>query len=181
QGIYTRFRRGPVDVFLLDTRWFMDTEPSFADPAKPTLLGGKQWAWLRRELQSSTAPFKVLASGIVWSDAVDAKKKDTWAAYGHERAALFKFVAEQKIEGLVLVSGDLHRSRVVVHPTEETGIPYPVREIVTSPLGGNAPKDAGVKAATVAFAAAENYSWALLAADSYEKPPRLLATLKSAN
>lgn len=181
QGLYTHFRRGPVDVFLLDTRWFMDTEPSFADPSKPTLIGAKQWTWLKRELQATTAPFKILASGIVWNDAVDAKKKDTWAAYGHERAALFKFVAENKIEGLVLVSGDLHRSRVVVHPTEETGIPYPVREIVTSPLGGNTAKDAGVKTAAVAFDAAENYSWALLAADSYEKPPRLVASLKSAS
>ncbi len=181
QGIYTHFRRGPVDVFLLDTRWFMDTEASYADPSKPTLLGGKQWAWLRRELQATTAPFKILASGIVWNDAVDAKKKDTWASYGYERAALFKFVAENKIEGLVLMSGDLHRSRVVVHPTEETGIPYPVREIVTSPLGGNAAKDAGVKTAAVAFDTAENYAWAELAADSYEKPPRLVATLKSAN
>jgi alkaline phosphatase D len=181
QGLYTHFRRGPVDVFLLDTRWFMETEPSFADPSKPTLLGAKQWAWLRRELQASTAPFKVLASGIVWNDAVDAKKKDTWAGYAHERAAVFKFIAENKIEGVVLVGGDLHRSRVVVHPTEETGIPYPVREIVASPLGGNAAKDEGVKTAAVSFDKAENYSYALLAADSYEKPPRLVATLKSAN
>lgn len=181
QGVYTRFRRGPVDVFLLDTRWFSRAEPSFADPAKPTLLGKKQWAWLQRELAASNAPFKVLASGMVWNDAVPANKTDTWGGYPHERAALFKFIAEKKIEGVVLVGGDLHRSRVVVHPTEETGIPYPVREIVASPLGGNAAKDAGVKTAAVAFDAAENYSYVLLTADSFEKPPRLTAVLKSAN
>jgi alkaline phosphatase D len=180
QGIYTRFRRGPVDVFLLDTRWFSGTEPSFADASKPTLLGAKQWAWLQKELPASTAPFKVLASGLVWNDAVDPKKKDTWAGYGHERAAVFKLIAEKKIEGIVLVGGDLHRSRVLVHPTEETGIPYPVREIVASPLGGNAAKDEGVRTSAVSFDKAESYSYVLLTADSYEKPSRLTAVVKSA-
>ena len=46
EGIYTKFRRGPVEVLLLDTRWFARTEPSPVDPQKPTLLGRRQWEWL---------------------------------------------------------------------------------------------------------------------------------------
>ena len=43
QGVFTRFRRGPVEVFILDTRWFARTEPSWANAERPSLLGRKQW------------------------------------------------------------------------------------------------------------------------------------------
>ncbi len=58
QGIYTKFRRGGVEVFLLDTRYFAGTEPSPVAAGQPTLLGRQQWEWLRQELRASTAPFK---------------------------------------------------------------------------------------------------------------------------
>ena len=51
EGIYSSLRYGPVEVFLLDTRWFARTEQSFVDPSKPTLLGAKQWEWLCRSLK----------------------------------------------------------------------------------------------------------------------------------
>src|SRR5690606_33351930 len=36
RGIYTSFRRGSLEVFLIDPRWFSRTEPSWADPKQPT-------------------------------------------------------------------------------------------------------------------------------------------------
>jgi len=62
QGIYTRFRRGPVEVFLLDARYFAQTEPSPVDPNKTTCLGRQQWNWLLKGLQQSDAPFKLIAA-----------------------------------------------------------------------------------------------------------------------
>jgi glycerophosphoryl diester phosphodiesterase len=80
-GIYTKFRRGGVEVFLLDTRYFAATQPSPFDKDRSTLLGAQQWKWLRRELKASTAAFKVLACGMIWNGAVRPGKKDHWGTY----------------------------------------------------------------------------------------------------
>ncbi|MDP6956755.1 MAG: alkaline phosphatase D family protein [Planctomycetota bacterium] len=140
-GIYTSFRRGPVEVFLLDTRWFAGTEPSFVDAERPTLLGEQQWAWLRRELRSSDAPFKVLACGMIWNGATRPGKTDHWGNYAHEREALFRWLGQQQISGVVLVGGDIHRTRVVRHAVGELAGEDLV-EWITSPLAYNVIKAA---------------------------------------
>ena len=148
EGIYTKVRVGAVDVFLIDARWFAGTEPSFADPETRTLIGRRQWEWLRRELKASDAVFKVLASGMIWNDAVRPNKKDYWGAYPHERGALMRFIAEEAIGGVVLMGGDIHRSRALVHPVGRWGVPYPMHEFITSPMAqgviaaANAPDEA---------------------------------------
>jgi len=133
QGIYHSFQVGPVEVFLLDTRWFSQTEDASMLPGKPTLLGEAQWTWLENGLRASTAPFKVLASGMIWNDAVRPGKTDHWGAYPHERERLFRFLAAHAIPGVVLVGGDIHRSRVVRHPTREI-VGYEITELITSPM-----------------------------------------------
>jgi alkaline phosphatase D len=132
EGIYTSFRRGPVEVFLIDARYFSQTEPSPVDPSKPTLLGRRQWEWLKNSLAASTATFKVLVTGLVWHDKPN-QEKDDWENYAHEREALFRFIGERKIPGVVLVSGDVHVSLLLEHPTEKTA-GYPIFELVSSPL-----------------------------------------------
>jgi alkaline phosphatase D len=175
EGIYTHFRRGGVDVFLLDTRWFSGTEKSFADPEKPTLLGRQQWEWLQRELAASTAPFKLLVSGMVWNDAVRPGKPDYWMAYPYERAAVLKLVADKKIPGVVLIGGDIHRSRAFVHKKEETGVAYPVHEWITSPLGDNVMEEAAVPHPALVFDRGEKNSFLLVKADTAVDPPALTA------
>ncbi|MBK7877575.1 MAG: alkaline phosphatase D family protein [Planctomycetes bacterium] len=162
QGIYTRFQLGAADVFVLDTRWFSGTEPSFADATKPTLLGKQQWEWLTRGLKESTAPFKLLACGMVWNGAVRPNKPDYWMAYPHERQALFDFVAKEKIAGVVLVSGDIHRSRVYAFPPENTGVPYPLHELVTSPLGNHPMDAANVASKDLVFDSGDKHQFLLL-------------------
>lgn len=132
EGVFQRFRHGPVEVFLLDTRWFVHTEPSPCGEG-PTVLGRKQWDWLCAGLRASTAPFKVLACGMVWNDAVRPLKTDYWGAFPAERAALFAFLGEADIAGVVLLSGDIHRSRVLRHATREA-VGYELTELITSPL-----------------------------------------------
>jgi alkaline phosphatase D len=133
EGIYTKFRRGPVEVFLLDTRWFANTERSPVNPDRMTLLGRAQWEWLTEGLKRSTAPIKVLPSGMIWNEAFYPGKNDCWIAYPYERHALFKFLGDQKITGVVLVGGDIHLSRMFVHPTRAL-IGYDLYEFVSSPL-----------------------------------------------
>ena len=133
EGIYTSFRHGPVEIFLLDTRYFARTEESGFKDGAPSLLGSKQWDWLRKSLSDSTAPFKVIASGMIFNDAVRPLKTDFWGAYPHERDALFSFIGENRIEGVILVAGDIHRSRVVIHDSADL-VGYPLTELITSPM-----------------------------------------------
>jgi hypothetical protein len=73
------FHYEPLEVFLIDARWFSRTEPSQFDPEQATLLGRQQWKWLRQSLLASTAPFKLLCTGMTWDD----KQWDTdhWDSY----------------------------------------------------------------------------------------------------
>jgi alkaline phosphatase D len=136
EGIFTRFRRGPVEVFLLDTRWFANTEPSPFNPERMTLIGERQWAWLQQALIESEAPVKVLASGMMWNEAAYPGKIDYWMAYPYEREGLFRFLKKERISGVILVGGDIHRSRHLVHPTGDR-VGYELHEFVASPLAEN--------------------------------------------
>ena len=134
-GIYTRFRRGPVEVFLLDTRWFSMTEPSFAGSHRPTMLGAKQWEWLQKGLLASTAPFKLLACGVIWDDKENTESDD-WGTYKHELTAIQKFIGENKISGVILVGGDIHASRVLKYKTAKT-VGYDLVQFIASPVHGS--------------------------------------------
>jgi len=132
EGIYTSVRRGPVEVFLIDARYFSQSGPSPVDPTQKTLLGSQQSAWLKRSLSASTAPFKILATGMVWHDKPN-REKDDWQTYAHEREAVFDFLAQEKITGVVLLGGDVHVSLRLEHlPAERLGAP--LFEYVVSPL-----------------------------------------------
>ena len=132
EGVYTKFRYGPVEVFLLDTRWWSWTGPSFADPNKMGLLGIAQWQWLTEALRGSDATFKLIACGMIWDDKKNSEKDD-WGTYMHERDALFAFIGKERISGVVLIGGDIHVSRVLRYKTEEQ-IGYPLYEFITSPI-----------------------------------------------
>lgn len=132
-GMFTSFRHGEVEVFLLDTRWFAGTEPSKQDPTKKTLLGEQQWRWLENGLSRSKAAFKVVACGMSWNGLVEAGKSEPWAAYPHEFTRFVRLVASTRASGVVLVSGDSRRSRVVRHATAAVA-GYDLMEFVTGPL-----------------------------------------------
>lgn len=131
-GIYTKFRYGPVEVFLLDPRYFSQTEPSPVDATQKTCLGKTQWQWLLDGLAKSTAPFKILASGMIWDDKQN-KEKDDWHTYAHEREGLFDFIGEKKISGVMLIGGDIHVSRHLKYPLKDR-IGYDLHQLIVSPL-----------------------------------------------
>ena len=133
QGIYTNFRVGDIEVFLLDARWFAATEPSPFDESKPTLLGARQWKWFEERLRESTATFKVIASGMIFNDAVRPNKTDYWGNYPHERDALFSMIGELGVTGVVLVGGDIHRHRIVRHDSKDQA-GYDLIEFISSPV-----------------------------------------------
>lgn len=171
EGVYTKVRVGPVEVFLLDARWFANTEPSFADPDKPTLLGRRQWEWLRRELPASEAPFKVLVTGLLWADSCRANKPDCWAQYRHERDAIMRFIGERRISGVLIMSGDIHRSRAFRHPADAWHAPYDIFEIVSSPLANTVHASANVPDPHLLFDAGVMHACVIVDADASATPP----------
>ena len=164
QGIYTKFRRGPVEVFLLDTRWFAATEPSPFDEEKTTLLGRAQWDWLRDGLASSSAPFKLIACGMVWNGAVRPNKPDHWMSYPHEREALFRFLGSERISGVALIGGDVHRTRALKYPTRDT-VGYDLTELITSPLANSIIEAANAPSPYLLFDVGDTQTYLRVTAD----------------
>ena len=130
KGLYTSFRRGPMEVFLLDTRWFAAQETV---DGRASLLGKAQTAWLKSALKQSTAPFKILACGMIWNEATRPNKKDHWGKFLEERDRLFKFFEMQDISGVILVGGDIHRSRHLKHSVRAMA-GYDIHEFISSPM-----------------------------------------------
>lgn len=170
RGVWTSFRQGPIEVFLLDPRSCADTGPSALAPNARTALGAAQIEWLQQGLRASTAPVKVLASGMVWNGGVRPGKKDCWGNWAEERDALFRWIGDAGIEGVVLVSGDVHRSRVIVHPTRALA-GYDLPEFVTSPLAGNVLEENNVAVPGLRFDAGEPHSCMLLTVASAAGDP----------
>lgn len=103
-GCYFTFTRGDVQFFMLDGRYHRTPNLAPTSPDK-TMLGPKQLAWLKRELAASKAKIKILANGSEWqSYGTD----DSWNSFRNERDAFFAWIDEQKIEGVILISGDRH-------------------------------------------------------------------------
>ncbi|WP_081891731.1 alkaline phosphatase D family protein [Verrucomicrobium sp. BvORR106] len=175
QGIYTSFRHGPVEVFLLDTRWFSETEKSYADPSKPSLLGAAQWEWLQRGLKASTAPFKLLACGVIWDDK-QSREKDDWGTYMHERKALEDFIARNKIPGVVLVGGDIHASRVLRYKSKKT-VGYDLVQFIASPIHSSVIPKLNTYHPNLVRSAVEPHVFLVMEVDSTVSPARISAEL----
>lgn len=178
EGVYTKFVIGGTEVFLLDTRYFAGTEMSpIADG--PTLLGTKQWEWLSEGLRSSTAPFKLLASGLVWNGAVRPGKRDHWDSYRPERDALFRFIGEEGITGVVLLGGDVHRTRVLRYDTEDA-VGYALTELITSPIHSGVIEEANAPHPALVHDSGEPHSFLLMTIDTTVTPPTLHAQFQNA-
>ncbi len=173
QGIYTKFSYGPIDVWLLDTRWFSETEPSPVDPDKPTLLGARQWAWLKETLRASRAPFKLITCGMIWDDK-ENKERDDWGTYTYERQALFEFIGENRISGVLLVGGDIHCSRLLKYKTESI-CGYPIYQMIISPFHARVIPQLNVAHPDLIHGSATPHVWLKIDVDSTRSPPTLRA------
>ncbi|WKL57374.1 alkaline phosphatase D family protein [Asticcacaulis sp. ZE23SCel15] len=131
--LYGRYRFGPAQVHLLDTRQYRSDQacgdnrkaPCAAlDDPKRTLTGAAQEQWLLKELSASDAAFNVLASQTWFSpfrynEGPDAavRNLDQWDGYPLQRDKIAKALA--KADGTpVVLSGDWHISgAMTLHET----------------------------------------------------------------
>jgi alkaline phosphatase D len=99
---------GDIDFLFLDTRYFR-TNP-FAE--HPTMLGPVQQAWLLDKLSHSKATFKVIVSSVPWAIGSKPGSHDTWDGFPEQREEIFSSIAANRINGVLLMSADRHRSDV---------------------------------------------------------------------
>lgn len=92
---------------MLDSRYYRGLK---ADP--PTMLGSVQKAWLLKLLSESKATFKLIASPVPWTPGTKPGSKDTWDGFADEREEIFSFLERERINGVLLLCADRHRSDV---------------------------------------------------------------------
>jgi alkaline phosphatase D len=111
-GVWHRWSIADVDVFMLDGRYYRTDVNIDA----PSMLGPVQKQWLFDALRASTATFKLIASPVPFPDGAKPGewdwRSDTWEGYPDERAEIFSFIADHRINGVVLLTGDRHRADV---------------------------------------------------------------------
>ncbi|MCA8922919.1 MAG: alkaline phosphatase D family protein [Planctomycetes bacterium] len=133
EGIYCKAQLGPVDLFLLDDRSFRS--PNLSPPGREhRILGERQTAWLLRELKASRAPLKLIGVGgqflSRWPLPVE-----TWEPAAEERARILEWIRDERIQGVVFISGDVHMAEVLKAKDEVVG--YPLYEVTSSPLANH--------------------------------------------
>ena len=108
--IYRKIPYGPLlDVFLLDMRSYR--APNADDGAAAAILGPTQVSWLKRELMSSQATWKIIAAdlpiGVVSGDAI-AQGDGSARGREFEIAGLLAFIKHAGIHNTVWITADMH-------------------------------------------------------------------------
>ncbi len=106
--LYFSTRLGPVELIMTDTRSCRERE---RQGEYGCYLGKEQQEWLKKTLKKSTAPYKIISSGTMWSDYI-TQGKDSWGTWDIEgREDIFSFIEQEEITGVLLISGDRHGAR----------------------------------------------------------------------
>jgi len=122
-NLYSKFRVGNTDFFLLDTRSqrTLHDKSNLADP-ETSMIGEEQKQWLFEQLRSSDADFVFIISSVnlavphdngAWygQGLAGPSKDDGWTAHLHERDELLDVVTSLG-KPVFFLTGDLHKSFV---------------------------------------------------------------------
>ena len=150
-GIYTSYIYGEGDktiqIILLDLRYNRDpinqvsnltylTKRKFnnmgpyspSDVPGASMLGKQQWQWFEQELKRP-ATIKLIGSSLQLLPEFTGW--EAWANFPEDRNKLFNIIRENKINGVMLLSGDTHWGEISKY---EENMPYPLWEVTSSGL-----------------------------------------------
>ncbi|HYC28037.1 MAG TPA: alkaline phosphatase D family protein, partial [Chitinophagaceae bacterium] len=134
EGIYTKFSYSDVDFFLMDDRWFRDNDFMAAtingkpNPGK-RMWGEKQMEWLKNALKSSLATFKIIVTGSQTLNP--ASPNDCLQSYPIEFNEIMDFLMQEKVNGVLFLTGDRHHSEVIKYDRQGG---YSLYDITASPF-----------------------------------------------
>jgi alkaline phosphatase D len=126
-GCFYDFQVGNLFFMMLDGRHYR-TDPKIE---KPSMLGEPQANWIRYRLAEVRTPLKMVCSPVPWTFDAKGKSLDTWNGFQEERKGIFDFIGGYKVEGVVLLSADRHRTDIWKLPRPEH---YPFTEFNSSRL-----------------------------------------------
>ena len=143
KGIYTKVSYADVDLFLMDDRFFrseselLDSINGQPNPEK-TYWGPVQLTWLKNALLYSKATFKIIVTGSQTLNPMN--KYECMQHYPYEYNQLLQFLSNQKINGVLFLTGDRHHSEIIKMPREKL---YPLYDITVSPYTSGVSKVSG--------------------------------------
>ncbi len=139
------------NFFMLDTRLHGREEQAGTtggtvnNPSR-TLLGTDQYNWFISNMVGSTARWKIVGQQVMFAPLAIAGigvNGDQWDGYPAERTAIISQVLANNVEGVVVLTGDIHTAWANDVPTanyesDGTGSAF-VEFVTTSVTSGNSP------------------------------------------
>lgn len=118
EDIYSAHTVGPVDIVVLDERFYRES-PLVSRADRDAILGAKQWTWFENFVnRNEAAPFLLVASSTTFHSFGDESWEQYPGAFDRMRALI------GNRPGKMIVSGDVHRNALY----DDSG----VLEVVTS-------------------------------------------------
>lgn len=147
EGTYTKITKNDVDIFLLDDRWFRNSDglPDSVNGkpnAEKLMWGEEQMEWLKNSLLNSQGnsmiSFRIITTGSQVLNPLSPY--DCAYHYPAELIELLDFIRDNKIDGVLFLTGDRHHSEVI--KVQKDSI-YPLYDITASPLTSGSHKFSG--------------------------------------
>ena len=124
-GVFFHFVKKDVEFFMTDGRYHRSKK----DVKDATYFGTIQKEWLKSKLLASKATFKFIATGNQVFSPVN--KGESFQDFKTELNDLVSFIGENKISGVIFLSGDRHHTELM---KVDDKIEYPIYEFTNSAL-----------------------------------------------
>ncbi len=152
-GVYGKFVWADAAFFLMDDRTHRDDTTLDQDKhPRKTAWGDRQITWLKQSLLASKAlknqRFKFIVTGGQVIQTTVKARSETHELYRREREELIDFIKENKITGVIFLTGDVHHSALYRRPLSDTQFIY---ELTSSPLSSGSWNAATSEKATDPF------------------------------
>ena len=152
-GVYGKFVWADAAFFLMDDRTHRDDTTLDQDKhPRKTAWGDRQITWLKQSLLASKAlknqRFKFIVTGGQVIQTTVKARSETHELYRREREELIDFIKENKITGVIFLTGDVHHSALYRRPLSDTHFIY---ELTSSPLSSGSWNAATSEKATDPF------------------------------
>lgn len=151
--LYRSFSFGNLaDVIMLDER-LAGRAPEITDITNPelkseqrSLLGVEQLQWLENNLKGSKATWKVIGNQVIFSDVLTKdiypkmeRNLDSWDGFPVEKKKIVDFIQQNKIQNILITSGDTHASWAIEAAVNVTKSyqPFAIELGTTSISSGN--------------------------------------------
>lgn len=139
-GVFGRFEWGDIEFFMLDDRYHRSPNRISEKAADKVMFGEAQMRWLAESLRASEAPFKIVVGGNQMLNPLNTF--EGFNQFPVEQKKLIDFIREEKIPGVVFLSGDRHYAELLRRT--DPGM-YPLYDFTSSSLTAGYAKPAPIE------------------------------------